>query len=276
MCSRPATICITAGLALVSATANTQNLLTDLGPGTAYGINDSGQVVLSNGIWSNGTVTAFPTGFTGTAINASGQVAGSQVSTNNIGTAAVYSNGTVTVINDSNNDPSVATSSALGINDNGVVVGQGFSAGQTLRYAFVDNNATLTTVPPFPGSVPGTGKATGVNDSGLVVGWMFNAAPIPATTDVFIYNINTAVLTDLGPGAGFAINASGQATGGIAATGHAALFSAGTVVDLACSPAARHQADPPSMQLGKSWCFHHFRECGDSRLFLQRRDDRHE
>src|SRR5208337_5435277 len=108
MCSRPATICITAGLALVSAAANTQNLLTDLGPGTAYGINDSGQVVLSSGIWSNGTVTAFPTGFTGTAINASGQVAGSQVSTNNIGTAAFYSNGTVTVINDSNNDPSVA------------------------------------------------------------------------------------------------------------------------------------------------------------------------
>ena len=36
-----------AGLALGLVTANAQNLLTDLGPGTAYGINNGGQVALS-------------------------------------------------------------------------------------------------------------------------------------------------------------------------------------------------------------------------------------
>lgn len=59
------------------ATAET-NYLTGLGavaPGV--GINNSGQVVLQNYWYSQGTLTAFPNGFTGDAINASGHIAGS-------------------------------------------------------------------------------------------------------------------------------------------------------------------------------------------------------
>jgi hypothetical protein len=94
-------LCWSVGLASEWATANAQSLLTDIGPGTAYGLNNNGQVVLSNGIWSNGTVAAYPTGFTGTAINASGQVAGA-LSPPYIAPlytdAAIYSDGTVTNI----------------------------------------------------------------------------------------------------------------------------------------------------------------------------------
>ena len=220
--------CWGAGLALGSAIAGAQNLLTDLGPGTATGINNSGQVVLLNGIWTNGVVTAFPTGFTGNAINSSGQVAGVLTSNGNIGSAAFYSNGTVTLIG-ANSDPTVNASAALGINDNGVVAGQGYnSAGD---YPFVYNNGTLTVVPPFAGSAPGNGKATGINDSGLAIGWM-GTSIADAPTDVFIYNSNTATMTDLGPGGAFAINASGQGTGISNATGHAVLYSEGTVIDL--------------------------------------------
>ena len=87
-----------AGLALGLVTANAQNLLTDLGPGTAYGINNGGQVALSSGVYSGGSVIAYPATFTGFAINSTGGVAG--VITDYLGGtyAASYVNGTVTNI----------------------------------------------------------------------------------------------------------------------------------------------------------------------------------
>ena len=57
--------------------------LVDLGVAIGYAINNAGQVVLSTGIYSNGTTTPLPalpgqtTPATGAAINATGQVAGS-------------------------------------------------------------------------------------------------------------------------------------------------------------------------------------------------------
>ena len=42
----------------------------------ARGLNNSGQALLSSGLYSNGTFTPFPAGFTGFAINANGHVAG--------------------------------------------------------------------------------------------------------------------------------------------------------------------------------------------------------
>jgi hypothetical protein len=68
---------------LVSATAIAQaNLLTDLGPVSGVGINNSGLVALSSGIYSNGTATPLgmlpgdTTNVVPNAINATGQVAG--------------------------------------------------------------------------------------------------------------------------------------------------------------------------------------------------------
>src|ERR1700733_2314209 len=62
-----------------------QTQLVDLGVATGYAINNAGQVVLSTGIYSNGTVAPLPalpgqtTPAVGVAINASGQVAGNAV-----------------------------------------------------------------------------------------------------------------------------------------------------------------------------------------------------
>jgi probable HAF family extracellular repeat protein len=84
-------------------------------------------------------MTEFPSGFSGAAINASGQAAGTLVTTNIIGSAAFYSNGTVTDIAAANTDPTVASNAAFGISDNGEVVGQSVSNGGELLYAFIYN-----------------------------------------------------------------------------------------------------------------------------------------
>ncbi len=210
-------LCSVAGLALGSATANAQNLLTDLGPGSAYGINNSGQVVLSNGaspggvngIWSNGTEIAFPTGFYGAAINASGEVAGTFQ-----GMAAFYSAGVVTSIAVDPDGP-LCESAAFGLNDNGVVVGQGCGLGGAPLYAFIFNAGQITELLTFPGSAalnpPFPSEASAINNSGLVIGTApVNTLSGQASIDGFIYDINSATWTDLGPGGGIAINASGQ------------------------------------------------------------------
>ena len=118
-------------LALGSVGANAQaNYLTDLGavaPG--FGVNNNGQVVLQNYIYSNGTLTPFPTNFTGAAINSGGEVAGSD-SNNSVG--AVYTNGSVM-------DIPGAPGQAFGINDSGAIVGtNNLSAG--LVHNFPTNN----------------------------------------------------------------------------------------------------------------------------------------
>ena len=84
-----------------------QAQLVDLGVATGYAINNAGQVVLSTGIYTNGTVTALPalpgqtTPAVGAAINATGQVVGSaHISVGSVAgtdTVAVeYSSGTLT------------------------------------------------------------------------------------------------------------------------------------------------------------------------------------
>jgi hypothetical protein len=68
-----------AALGILPAAARAQ--LIDLGVATGYAINNAGQVVLSTGIYTNGTTTPFPAlqGQTspavGGAINNAGQVA---------------------------------------------------------------------------------------------------------------------------------------------------------------------------------------------------------
>src|SRR5579859_2335758 len=78
-----ATVCLIAGFALRSTPAIAQaNPLTDLGTGSGFGINNSGQVAVSSGIYHNGTVTPLgilpgdTTNVVPIAINATGQVAG--------------------------------------------------------------------------------------------------------------------------------------------------------------------------------------------------------
>src|ERR1700685_3292523 len=84
-----------------------QAQLIDLGVATGYAINNAGQVVLSTGIYSNGTITPLPalpgqtTPAVGAAINATGRVVGSAAisGSNPLGSNTVpveYGNGTLT------------------------------------------------------------------------------------------------------------------------------------------------------------------------------------
>jgi probable HAF family extracellular repeat protein len=226
------------------ATANAQNLLTDLGPGTAYGVNNNWQVVLSNGIWSNGTVTAFPTdnglNFYGLAINSSGEVAGYVWNDAALEDAAFYSDGTVTRIGGVNADPGLAFASAIGINDNGEIVGSGAATAGSYSYAFIYNEGQIIRL-LFPGSIPipdGTAAsvALGINDAGQVTGQAAKDDGAGVIHEAFLYDSNTATWTDLGHGVGNAINASGQVTGQNGTTGYASLYSGGSESDLGALP----------------------------------------
>jgi hypothetical protein len=226
-----------AGLALGLVTANAQNLLTDLGPGTAYGINNGGQVALSSGVYSGGSVIAYPATFTGFAINSTGGVAG--VITDYLGGtyAASYVNGTVTNIGlllPDQEGAGMEFGEALGINDGDQVVGGALEQPLLVNFAFIYSNGTATVLPQFPpftGLGPGSdAKAFGINNGGQVVGTMFNQEPIPATYDAFIYDSTTGALTDLGPGSAIAINDRGQVLGSNAAGN--CIFSNGMVTPI--------------------------------------------
>jgi probable HAF family extracellular repeat protein len=242
--------CLT-GWILGPATANAQNLLTDIGVGTAVGINNSGQVVLQNGIYSNGRMTAFPTGFSGAAINSTGEVAGSFSDAHNVASAATYSNGTVTILGVlPGADPTVDGAPALGINTSGQVVGYGCTRGCASILGFINTNGMMTTVGAAPGTVNNLGpvnRANGINDAGQFTGaaWTDSGfVGLGSNFNAYIYDKGT--WTDLGPGEGFAVNASGQVTGVVATlatgltysqlnnpnVGHAFVYRYNAVVDM--------------------------------------------
>lgn len=209
-------------LAMGSIDANAQaNYLTDLGAvAPALGVNNNGQVVLQNYIYSNGTLTAFPANFTGAAINASGQVAGFDATTgtgNNClnyctTAAAIYANGTVKDIPGTSTTPgpiAIACYFPTGINDSGAIVG--WYSGEcsppylegNLSVWLYSNNALINL-----GGLAGCGVPTAINDSGQISGYS------PCSTEPFIFDV-TQSATELGSGQGQgnAINASGQVTG---------------------------------------------------------------
>jgi probable HAF family extracellular repeat protein len=212
------TLHFVAGFALLSTIANAQNLLTDIGPGTAFGINNSGQVVLQNGLYSNGTVTAFPTGFTGSAINGGGVVAGGLTGPNIAEACATYSNGTVVNLGVLSGDQDVDTCIATGINASGQVVGWSETKGGAAIEAVISSNGgMLTAITGFSTgpSLQLVSNAFGINDSGLVTGFAYKNST--NTYDAFIYDDGSGLWTDLGPGEGNAINASGHVVGSNAA-----------------------------------------------------------
>jgi probable HAF family extracellular repeat protein len=236
-----ASICSAIAFALISVSANAQtNLLIDLGVGTGYGINNSGQVVLASSIYANGMFT--PLGMAGAAINASGQVAGSVLRPPNDTHAALYSNGTITdlgVIPGS--DPRLDASYSTGINSSGEVVGWGGANHGANGHAFIYRNGTMTDIGSFPGSLLIDVQASGINDSGKVTGVALNVSGLNNSNDAFIYD--NGMWTDIAPGIGYAINAGGQVTGvhgsntpleplNTPPTGQAFIYTAGAVADL--------------------------------------------
>jgi probable HAF family extracellular repeat protein len=240
------------------ATAIAQvNLLTDLGAGSGFGINNSGQVVLSSGTYSNGVLTPFPTGFVGDAINSSGEVAGLFSNPPSVlGEAAFDINGTVTTIGVLSQDPQVDSSYAVAVNTSGQVVGWSLTLGGVATDAIIYTNGTLTDIGVLPGSINQglASLANGINDAGQVTGTTQDTVPNPVAQYAFIYDSGTWTL--IGYGEGFAINARGQVTGILSSVpttgvvvpftpantvagtpvGHAFIYSNGTAADLGTLP----------------------------------------
>jgi hypothetical protein len=186
------------------AMAQAEENLIDLGavaPGK--GINNNGQVVLQNYWYSQGTLTPFPNGFTGNAINASGHIAG---------TYGIYYYGTVTALPTPGNgayydfqDPN-----PVAINDSGAVTIE-YSVDEVANASVLYSNGTLSANIDIPGIV-GCGTdftAYAMNDSDQILG---NCGELQG--GVFIYDAAKNDAEDMGvSGSGFAINASGEATG---------------------------------------------------------------
>jgi hypothetical protein len=220
--------------ALYGGTAVAQNNLNDLGavaPGLA--INDNGQVVLQGYLYSGGTLTTFPAGFTGTSINSSGVVVGSLAGTNTppapsscptVGldaggdcAFATYSNGAVASypIYQSSIFGTAAGNQAQGINDSGEIVGD-WTSGEGLGGAILLNNGAVTTlIYPTSGCTGGlsapAGVAYAINDAGQVAGLLPIGSVDTCPGDAFL--LSQGNYTDIGPGAALALNATGQVVG---------------------------------------------------------------
>lgn len=247
-------------LACAYLSAHAQDL-TDLGAiAPATGINNSGQVVLQNYLYSGGTLTPLPAGMVGLGISNNGAVVGAVATASGFNCAAaaiegeggscavaVYSNGTLTQypIFHSSFDPSVGNWGA-GINDSGTVVGWyawiHFQGG-----AIVFDDGTPSDL-AFPGQACGggldsaIGKALAINDAGQITGTLGYATPTYSAGEVncvqSAFLLSQGTYTDLGPGQGNAINASGLVTGwafigaappGGSATSEGAIFDNGAI-----------------------------------------------
>jgi probable HAF family extracellular repeat protein len=134
----------------------------DLGPGTAYAINASGEVTgtltdsftstcqipgSSSFLYANGATTNLGTlpggkNSIGYAINATGQVVGSSDFTGSSSTHAFFYNGVVTDLNaliDRSDplQPFITLSSAVGINDNRLILANGVDSRTNLAHAYL-------------------------------------------------------------------------------------------------------------------------------------------
>jgi probable HAF family extracellular repeat protein len=221
---------------VTQAFVSTPGGLTGLpfGSGTesyAYGINDAGTVVgdtYVNGqshatIWSGSGATVLGANTYAMAVNASGEVVGSN------GAAFVVVDGQV---------QSLATlagiqwSAAYGINNAGEVVGDGELANGTFRGLIWNPNGSVELL----GTLGGTSsEATDVNGSGEVVGFSSLA---DGYVNAFSMTAGGA-MTDLGTLGGssyaYGINASGEIVGySYLADGdqHAFLYDNGSMLDL--------------------------------------------
>jgi probable HAF family extracellular repeat protein len=226
-----------AALGILPVAAQAQ--LVDLGVATGYAINNAGQVALSTGIYSNGTVTPLPalpgstTPATPLAINAFGQVAGSALVSTELGACGVpieYIGGTLTNLLGPSDcdgaDPAVGP--ATSVNSPGTVLGwytaMFLGHGETTTFTYSDGVLTIMDIPCGISAtgvfsttlcVPGDSASNfpyAINDSGEVVGSIFY---VGGNFGTCAYLANNGVWTCLGLGTAYAINASGQVTGNL-------------------------------------------------------------
>lgn len=174
---------------------NTQYQITDLGAGSAWGINNASQVVGTFGLWENGNITFL--GGTGKCINTQGQVV-----IQNGDNSSLWEKGTIVSIG----------GYANGINDFGVVVGRdGFNA-----WKWDNQNGKV-----FLGD--GMNDVYGINNSGVISGMRRNGSNLLVPSVWY----SSEVYSDLGTFGGIAngsaaVNGSGE---GINEKGHVVGFT---------------------------------------------------
>jgi probable HAF family extracellular repeat protein len=245
-------------LAFAPMDSDAQTNLVDLGKQTGTGapvaLNNSGQIAFTTGLYSNGTLTplgALPgsnINAVATGINAVGQLIGN-VSAN--GTAipgvcanpqtipVLFANGTLSPLLAALDCALITPRATVtGINASGQAVGYGAYGPEETTYTWVLTNGTLTTLAP-PSSQFGppelgglSNGASGISDNGFITGIVYNEIPLVTEEDAFLYS--SGAWTDVGQGAGSAVNSNGQVTGYLVVNGqnHAFLYGAGVTTDL--------------------------------------------
>lgn len=204
-----------------------------LGSGTesyAYGVNDAGTVVGNtyiNGnshgtIWSGSGVTDLGANTYATAISNSGEIAGSN------GEAFVVANGQV---EDLATPSGMNWSAAYGINDAGMVAGDGRLSNGTFRGLIWGPDGSVVELGTLGGS---SSQATGVNSGGEVTGFASLSSGYQHA-----FSTTGSSLVDLGTLGGssyaYGINASGEIVGySYLGNGdqHAFLYFDGSMLDL--------------------------------------------
>lgn len=154
-----------------------------------------------------GTLGSSYSSYTAVAINSSGMVVGWCTSADSsYNHAFSYSNGQMTDLGTLGG----STSFANGINDEGVIVGDSYTAGNA-DHAFSYSNGKMTDLGTLGGS---SSQATGINNTGTIVG--SSATTGDTTSHAFSYS--NGVMTDLGtigslPSYATAINSTGTIAG---------------------------------------------------------------
>jgi Protein of unknown function (DUF1573) len=203
------------------------NYLVSLGTGPAnppLGLNNNGQALLAKGIYSGGTFTPFPAGFTGSAINARGDVAGLTAA----GDLALYSGGVVTDLAAPPGPPPMPGAPPnqfvfIGaINASDEIVGTMFDYAD-LDSGFIYSGGVLTPIRPVLNAHGAESEAQGLNDSGVVTGCQDSLPGYPNEA----YSLANGIVTDLGPGCGAFVTPSGEIVGYGGGGGTAIFSSAG-------------------------------------------------
>ena len=205
--------------------------ITDLGQTNAYGMTNSGQVLVSNGVagvWDNGQITEITDTTWAYQMNSSGQVVGRYLGENSTNNAYLWENGQRTDLGYFGG----ISSSASDINDAGQIVGT-FNTARDKFNPFLWQNGEMIDL----GTLGFNGGAMGINNQGQVVGY---SGLVFGITHAFQWENGNMI--DLGtlPGdngsIAYDINDSGQAIGyssnSLLRQSRATLWSNGQVIDL--------------------------------------------
>lgn len=206
--------------------------ITDLGQTNAYGISNSGQVLVSNGVagvWDNGQITEITDTTWAYQMNSSGQVVGRYLSENWTDNAYLWENGQRTDLGHFDG----ISSSASDINDAGQIVGK-FNITQEKWFPFLWKDGKMINLGTLGYDAA---AAQGINNQGQVVGYSGLALHV-----IHAFKWDNGQMIDLGTLPGFNgstaydINDAGQAIGyswnTSAKQSHATLWSNGQVTDL--------------------------------------------